>query len=339
MRMMSRMYPRGWRVTEHLYASRDEWLALRREDVTASEAGALYGSHKYTTARRISLDKSHGETEEQSDVLRRGLIMEPAVAEAIKVDCGWKPERCNTYLRGRAADPHVRLGATRDYMMSVLADDLLCHPKTRATALAAGWDEFSGRPLRLTVECKDVDARVFEAEWSAGPPIYTVVQSAQQTLLTGADGGIVAALVENRSKDLHLYAIRRDPDFERDLLLTVRDFWQTHEAGDLPPVTAGDNERMTEYYPQSDEDEVADLSENAGYWQDLVAEREALKQQQKTLKVRIDEIEAQIKDRMRDAARAILPGWTITWRTDSRGTRTFKAERRIEPITNRNRRR
>lgn len=333
------MYPRGWRVTEHLYASRDEWLALRREDVTASEAGALYGSHKYTTARRISLDKSHGENDEQSDVMRRGLIMEPAVAEAIKVDCGWKPERCSTYLRARADDPFIRAGATRDYMMSVLADDLLAHPKTRATSLAAGWDEFTGRPLRLTVECKDVDARIHESEWSAGPPIYTVVQSAMQTLLTGADGGLVACLVENRTKDLHLYAIRRDPDFERDLLLTIRDFWQAHEAGDLPPVTAGDNERMTEYYPQSDEDEVANLTDEAGYWATLVAERESLKMQQKTLKVRIDEIEAHIKDRMRDAARAILPGWTITWRTDTRGTRTFKCERRIEPLTPRKNRR
>jgi predicted phage-related endonuclease len=324
----------GWRTSEHEYQSRDEWLALRSEDVTASDAGALWPDvHKYKTRRKLFLEKSFGENEEQTSVMRRGKIMEPAVAEAIVVDCGWKPERCSTYLRGRAADPLVRMGASRDYKLHVLADDLLHHQKTRATALAAGWAEFAGRDLHLTVECKSLDPQVWETEWRHGPPIYTVVQSAQQTMLAGADGGIVAALLENRSKDLILYAIRRDPDFELQLVQQVRDFWRAYEVGEEPPISGGDNDFMTDYYPTSDDAIEVDLSGDTAYWTKLVLEREELKLGQKTLDKRIDEIEAQIKDRMRDAARAKLPGWNITWRTDSRGTRTFKANRELTQLT------
>jgi predicted phage-related endonuclease len=331
----------GWRTSEHPYSSRDEWLEMRKADITASDAGALWGAHKYTTRRKLFLSKSFGENDEQSAVMRRGKIMEPAVAEAIVVDCGWKPERCSSYLRGRAADPLVRLGATRDYRLTVDADDLLQHPKTRATALAAGWSDFTGRELRLTVECKSVDPAVWEKEWQQGPPVYTVVQSAQQTLLEDADGGLVAALLENRTKDLILYAVRRDPDFEHSLVEQVRGFWRAYEAGEEPEVCGGDNEHMTDYYPTSDESLEVDLADDAAYWTELVLERETLKAGQKTLQKRIDEIEAHIKDRMRDAARAILPGWSITWRTDSRGTRTFKVDRartKLTPTTKRTRR-
>jgi predicted phage-related endonuclease len=42
---------------------------------------------------------------------------------------------------------------------------------------------------------------------------------------------------------------------------------------------------------------------------------------------RIDEIEAQLKDRMREAVRAILPGWVITWKADKTGKRSLRIKR------------
>jgi predicted phage-related endonuclease len=324
----------GWQTSEHEYSGRDEWLNLRKMDVTASDAGALWPDiHKYKTRRKLFLEKSFGENDEQTMVMRRGKIMEPAVAEAIVVDCGWKPERCTTYLRGRAADPLVRMGASRDYKLNVLADELLRHPKMQATARAAGWAEFAGRSMHLTIECKSLDPQVWENEWRQGPPVYTVVQSAQQTLLANADGGIIAALLENRSKDLILYAVGRDRAFELQLITQVRDFWRSYEAGEEPAISGGDNDHMTDYYPTSDDALEVDLADDAAYWTKLVLEREELKLGMKTLDKRVDEIEAHIKDRMRDAARAKLPGWNITWRTDSRGTRTFKVSRELTQLT------
>ena len=78
----------GWRVEEHPRGSRADWMAKRQRVLCAGEAGALFGRHKYTTARRLFTAKAYGEPEEESAVMRRGKIMEPAVAEAVLVDCG-----------------------------------------------------------------------------------------------------------------------------------------------------------------------------------------------------------------------------------------------------------
>lgn len=319
----------GWRVEELPRGSRASWMALRQRDVTASEAGALFGRHKYTTPRRLFTTKAYGEAEEESDVMRRGKIMEPAVAEAVLVDCGWEPERCSTYLQARADDPLVRLGATRDYVLRVEFAELLAQPKIRESALTAGWDAFSGLG-RFTLECKSLDPAIWASEWKDGPPAYTVVQAAQQALLDGSDGSIVACLLEDRAKSLYLYAVPRHESFEERLVGEVREFWRAFEAGEEPPVVALDNEFMTEYFPTSDEGERCDLTQEAAEWTALAAERERLKLHAKETKTAIDAIEARFKDRLRSAARAILPGWSVTWKTDTRGTRTFKVERRVE---------
>lgn len=334
----------GWHVEEIERVNRARWMALRQEDLCASEAGALFedpatgrASHKYTTRRRIAVCKAFGEPAEQNADMRRGKIMEPAVAEAIAVDCGWEPWRCSTYLRARADDPLVRMGASRDYVMSAPLAELLTHPKTRATAEAAGWADLDDRDLvavrpgelRLVVECKSLDQQVFEREWADGPPAYTVVQAAYQALLDGADGALVACLIENRSKDLHLYAIPRNADFEARLIDEVREFWRAYEAGEEAPVVALDNAYMTDYYPASRDEEVVNLSNEAATWQALVVEREVLKLQQETAQERIDEIEARLKDKMREASKAILPGWSITWRSNARA-RPLKIARRSE---------
>lgn len=326
----------GWSVTEHQRGDREAWMQLRQADLCASEAGALFDLHKYTTRRRIFLAKQFGESAEQNANMRRGKIMEPAVAEAIVVDCGWEPQRCSTYLRARADDPLVRLGASLDYRLWIDVDHLLSHPKTRASAEAAGWGERHGE-MRLTVETKALDAGVHEREWADGPPAYTVVQAAQQMMLDDSDGALVACLLETRAKDLHLYAIPRHREFEAQLVERVRDFWAGFEAGEEPAVTALDNEFMSDYYPKSDESTV-DLSNEADQWQALVAERSSLKMQQKQLKQRIDQIEVLLKDRMREANRAVLPGWSITWKTNCNGVRSFSAERRAEKPQTRTRR-
>lgn len=310
------------------YASRHEWLALRQDDLTASEAGALWGVHKYTTRRRIAVQKLYGETEEQSAIMRRGKIMEPAVAEAIVVDCGWSPRRCPSYLRGRAADPLVRLGASRDYMLDEIAvADLLGHDKTRASALAGGLEARMGEDLSLVVECKNLDPGVHAREWMDGPPVYTVVQAAQQALLADADGALVAALLENRSRDLYLYYVPREPEFELRLIEEVREFWRGFSAGDMPPVEAGDNEFMRDYYPTSRDEATVNLTDEAAVWVPLAEERERRKMQQKIEQRRIDEIEAALKDQLGDAARGILPGWSMTWKSNAKGVRSFSLDR------------
>lgn len=314
----------GLQVEAFEYSSREEWLELRRADITASEAGALFGLHKYTSLRKLALEKAYGENRPQTAAMRRGKIMEPSVAEAVTLDFGWQLRRSNDYLRGRsAADPHLRVGATRDYVLPALPRDALLRA-LRDQALALGWDEHE--TVHLALECKSVEPFVWESEWGEHPPKYILVQAAMQAALSGAVGTVVACLLENRTRDLFLYAVPRSPKFEAELFERISDFWRRFEAGEEFAVGANDNADMAATYPQADTDMVVDLSEEEG-WSELAAERQRLKDQTAKFKTRIDEIEAKFKDRLRGAVKAILPGWSVTWKTDSGGVRRFKLEK------------
>lgn len=314
----------GWRVEIMSYASREQWLEMRRADITASDAGALFGEHKYQTPRKLAHEKAYGENRPQTAAMRRGKIMEPAVAEAILLDHGWELHRCKTYLRARADDPFVRMGATRDYMLNALSQEALLSSKLRDQAVALGWDELA--ETTLTVQCKSVDPVVFEREWGERPPKYILVQTAMEAMLADTDGAIVACLVETRMRDLYLYAVPRRDAFEAELCRRVSDFWQRFERGEDFPVEAGDNADMAQLYPEAETEEVVDLT-GEPIWRELAMERDRVKGQLDLLETRVAEIEAKFKDRMRQASKAILPGWVVTWKTDSRGARRFRCER------------
>lgn len=314
----------GWRVEILSYAGREQWLDMRRADITASDAGALFGEHKYQTPRKMALEKAYGENRPQTAPMRRGKIMEPAVAEAVLFDFGWELHRCKTYLRARADDPMIRMGATRDYMLSALSQEALLESRLRDQALALGWDEHA--ETTLSVQCKSVDPYVFEQEWGEHPPKYILIQAAMEAMLADADGALVACLVETRNRDLYLYAVPRRHAFEVELTRRVADFWASFTRGDEFPVSAGDNAGMAALYPEAETEQVVDLSSEP-IWHQLASERHRLNGDIDKLETRVSEIEAKFKDRMREASKAILPGWTVTWKTDARGARRFRCER------------
>lgn len=308
------------------YSSRDAWLDLRRQDITASEAGVLFGEHKYTSLRKLAQEKAFGENRPQTAAMRRGKIMEPSVAEAVAVDHGWRLRRSNDYLRGRSPeDPFLRIGATRDYVLPALPRDALLASPLRDQAVALGW--CNPDTAHLALECKSVEPFVFESEWGEHPPKYILVQAAIQAALSDALGTVVACLLENRTRDLFLYAVPRSERFEAELFARVSDFWRRYEAGEEFAVSAFDNSEMSTVYPQADTDDVVDLTGEADLWIKLAEERRRLKDDLDARKKRIDEIEAKFKDRLRGAYKAILPGWSITWKTDSGGVRRFKCDK------------
>jgi len=316
------------------YTSREEWLELRRKDITASEAGVLFGEHKYSSLRKLALEKAYGENRPQTAAMRRGKVMEPSVAEAVTIDHGWQLRRSNDYLRARSpTDPYLRIGATRDYVIPALPRELMLRA-LRDQALALGWD--AHETAHLALECKSVEPFVFESEWGEHPPKYILVQAAIQAALSGALGTVVACLLENRTRDLFLYAVPRSAAFEAELFARVSDFWRRYEAGEEFAVSAFDNAEMSTTYPKADTDDVVDLTDEAATWAPLAEERARLKKDLDARKKRVDEIEARFKDRLRGAYKAILPGWSVTWKKDSGGVRRFKCDK--DSAANRRRR-
>lgn len=338
-------------------ASRELWLQMRQEDFTASDAGALFGVHKYRTLRQIAVEKTGGVRQERkSPVFRRGHILEPAIAAALAYDHGLHCEASKLYLRAR--DPqnrHVRIGATKDYHLTVLADDL---ERVLGESFPKSWSRWVGDlPMALSVEMKSVDYQVFADEWVDGPPHYHIAQAATQAMVAGDDGALIVALVIGRSLDLHIYPVERVPSFEAAVVSRVAEFWRRLEDNEPQAVDARD--AASAVWPVADPGVTAALDgvavgdadldaarlvaaqdvaaahallagEAIDTWQRRLELREAAKVLSKSAAGLAEATEEALRRAIGEAESAKLAGWRVTWKNTAKGSRQLLVKRAKE---------
>ena len=291
---------------------RNEWLAWRREDVTASVIGALFGAHPYTTALRIYAEKRGVEfPDEDNKVMRRGRWLEPAVAKAVEeLRPEWKLEAPNCYLR----DPDSRLGCTPDFYIH---------------------DPVRGRGV---LQCKTVAPSVYAKEWLGGTeiPFWIVLQTLTECMLADAAFGAVAALlVDAHAMDCVILDVPRHADSELKILVAVRNFWRNVADGIEPdPDFARDAAVIKLLTPRETPGKQIDFSRH-NELPAMLAERAALLKTMGDAEDRCDEIETEVKHLMGDAEFANgLPDWRITYKTQKRaGYTVAPKEPRVLRIT------
>lgn len=287
---------------EHSVPSRESWLALRRQDVTASVAGALLGVHEYCTPFQLYALKA-GEISddvELSPAMERGRLLEPV---AYKLYQREKPGIMLEWngtpggLPGKYfTDPRYRLGATPD---------------------ALAWDERGPG----VVQFKSVEAGIFRKKWferdpdADAPEIHVPLWIAVQTIieadLVGAKWGQVAALVVGYGIDLHII----DIPLHTGALDRVREmsinFWDCVNNKQPPPPDFGrDGEALSEMYGKSN-GRTIDLSGDNRI-PGLLEEREKLSGERKVAKKRIDEIRAELIAKIGPNEIGIAHGWQVT---------------------------
>ena len=213
---------------------RDEaaWLRLREADYTASEVGALWGVSLRKSELAVYLAKA-GHKAKASDprYRRRGHVLEPVVADRLADKFpGAVVAAATVYLRGRDPDdPHMRVGATKDY-------DLIR----------------TGR--RTVLEIKTVAEDWFNRHWRRGrdirPPDEVVWQVRTQAMLDDSDDGLIAAQVLNAREDLYLFAVPRDARHELEIQRRVSAFWQRFAAGKWPRMQYGREAKALDMLPR-----------------------------------------------------------------------------------------
>ena len=219
---------------------REQWLAMRRQDITASAAGALLGLHPYISAwslwaEKTGLVSSDGAT---SPAMERGLELEPvAIARLQKLHPDWQLSRPNSYYR----DPEARLGATPDCLaVDPARDGLGC------------------------VQLKSVEPRRFEDEWNEDgeirPPLWIAIQVLIEAHLTGASWAAVAALVIGYGIDLHVIDVPIHPAIITRIKEETRKFWQMIEAGEEPAPDYGKDAALIEQLFAKPEEIEVDLT-------------------------------------------------------------------------------
>lgn len=286
-----------------LITSEDQWKALRKRDVTASTAAALLGAHPYTSPLGIALEKT-GKTEDQIDsgVLRRGRLLEPVAIQVLTED---RPDlrvaKCLHYFR----DPEIRLGATPD----VIAYDA------------------EGRLGNIQV--KTVAPRAFKHTWQGDDgvevPAWIAVQAIIEAHLMGAEWAAVAALVVDFDITLHFLPIPLHAGVIEKVRQATKEFWSLVDSGGLPdPDFARDAKLLATIYADKVEADPIDLSgdNRIGELIDALADAKA---QIKRFEALRDEAANEIKAKMQGHAIALVPGYSLTWKEQSRAEHVVKA--------------
>lgn len=280
--------------------SREQWLACRSQDVTASIAGALLGVHPYSTAYGLYLLKKGliHEDPEETGPMRRGRLLEPVAVQMLREDRPqWTIEEypIGYYYR----DPVARIGATPDVFAI----------------------NEHGKPG--IVQLKSVEPSVFRREWKTDngmiePPLWIVVQAILETYLTSREWAAVAPLVVGFGLDLPIIDIPIHAGIFERIKLEVDQFWQRIESGENYPADyARDGSLIVQLYPQDNGVEIDLSGDNAlPEFVDLLENARAAKKSAET-----DEktAKAAISERMGEAAIArIADGRRISHKTTSR---------------------
>lgn len=201
------------------YRSREEWLAIRRTGIGASDAAAALGVSKYKTPYQLWLEK-RGEVEDAdlSDNLsvQQGIILEAPVAEIYQLRTGRRIERVNRVLRRR----------DRPYMMATLDRRVIGE--------------------RRLVEVKTVglgNGGYVSDEWGEDAtdktPFHVGVQAQDQLAVTGYDVCDVPALLAGYG--VRIYTIHRDEELIAMIEQRLEQFWNCVLTGEPPPVTTPDD--------------------------------------------------------------------------------------------------
>jgi predicted phage-related endonuclease len=282
--------------------SREQWLAERSKDVTASVVGALRGLSPYVS--RLKLYKMHTGFEFDTDAnvrMRRGLLLESAIAARIQIDNpDWFVSPAGIYLR----DPAARLGATPDFFI----------------------DTERGRGVLQT---KLVTAQAFKAGWIVDGepqvPTWIMLQTLTEAMLADVGYGKVGVWIDDPYKDeCYTFDIERHAGAEAAIYADVAQFWDDVANGrepDADPKVDADLVKLL--YPTSDPLLHIDLSHD-NYLTDALAERVRLKAEIKSAEGRVEEIETELRDKMGTAEIAHFNGFVVTNKTQTRKSYTVK---------------
>lgn len=280
-------------IERHEITSREQWLALRRQDVTASTVAALFGLHPYQTVAGLWAEKTGAEMPRRDNPdMRRGRLLEGAVAAAVKeARPTWAIVKANEYLR----DPDARIGATPDFW---LVDS-----------------ERPGFPSGV-MQAKTANKWEFDRSWGEDPPLWIVLQCLVEMMLSELPWGIVACLVvDGHDFDLHQYEVARHPGAEQRIREAVADFWRNVAEGKEPRIDfERDGALINWMHRRPQPNEVIDLRGD-NELPELLDRHLSLKAYLESAKAELETVDNEIKHKLGDAEVALVPsGYKLSWK-------------------------
>ena len=269
--------------------NKEQWLGLRRVDVTSTEVAALFGASPYKTPFGLWQSKRANYVEEpfaETSRMKWGTRLQDAIAIGVAEDQGWTVRRRNVYSR----IPELKLGASFDF-------EILNHP--------------DGPGL---LEIKNVDFLQFRDTWSdedgvlEAPP-HIELQLQTQLLAANRSWGAIVALVAGNEPRI---AIRKASEqIHTEIEVVVSAFWSSQRAGVSPdPDWLTDSKHLRQLYSQSAPGKV--LYNSSDEVDELVNQYRHLSSEIKGLEDLKEATRNQILASIGDAEKVLGNGWSIS---------------------------
>jgi putative phage-type endonuclease len=267
----------------------DEWFAVRRAGITATDLPKILGLSKYGNARSVWHDK------------RGELPADEAGEEAL-----W-----GQILEGPVADRWASLHDVSIRRVGVLANTT--RPWMRV-ALDRIPDRCPDGGGLCALEIKTRSAYT-AGKWRADVPDDVLAQVAYQRMTTGIDHVHVAALIGGQRMVEHRYDA--DPDLEAYLLAEASAVWAQVEAEEIPLVEP--TAVLTEMLDRLFAHRTGDLDDEGGYALDLAEAYRHAQSLEREAEAAKEAVKAAVLDYMGDAERLLYDGEPVfTYRPQSK---------------------
>jgi putative phage-type endonuclease len=303
---------RADRVTVNI-SDRNAWLQMRRRNVGASDVGALFHANPHKTALRLWAEKRGAlpPDEEDNQAMRRGRILEPAVAEAL-----------------RDAHPDWVIVAARQYV-ELTNPRLGCTPDFYAWPSREACD--AGRDMFL-IQAKTVLADVYEDEWTPAPPAHYLLQIQAEMLITGIRRACLAPLVlDGNAFPVFEYHFDYDSELGDQIEAGAAKFWACVEEGREPKLKhVQDGATLGALFPIGEPEPVLALHGDEGFVRDCRAYK-AVSAQITALQEQKDALACRVMDKLRNHSKAEAQDFRVSWTTIAGGQRVqnVKPHRRL----------
>jgi predicted phage-related endonuclease len=286
---------------------REQWLGWRKENINASEVGALFCVDKYRTPLALYYDKFTDlviePTSAATKVMRGGRWLESAVISAVAET---RPEWEVYTPRHYIDDPDLRIGCTPDAYL------------------------VKGSRVGI-LQCKKVNKKIFN-KWerdSCGvvvPPLTYQLQALTEAKVTNrTDFAVLAFLIVGYEVDLEIVDVPMHGDAWESICARTKRFFTDAALGIVPPVPPPDAELVKKIYPTTNWGQAIDLSRDnelpavVERERELAAQISAIEKEAKPLSKEREGLRAVIKGKIGSAETAILPsGYMATFKTVQR---------------------
>jgi predicted phage-related endonuclease len=250
-------------------ASREEWLAMRKDSVGASEVAAMLGASPWMTPYELWTRKSGiAPPVEETLAMRLGSHDEAFALELLAEE---RPEWSvvqNIIGRRNVIGDLGFFYRDTDAKLSCTPDALIVKRREQGSAGIC--------------QVKTVSMNRFREDWrdefgALEVPPYVAIQAIQEAALTGATWACAAVLVRGDfHSEFHVVDVPLHVGIAARIRTEVADFWRRVRENDPYPADYGrDGDLIKHIYADDDGGEI-DLSVNAEAF-DLVARREMLK--------------------------------------------------------------